>query len=69
MSRSTPIRLAALAVMLFALTLLTARVVRDQPAPSAAALEHQVAMSEITVPVEIIEVGEDPAVLEIRVQP
>ena len=55
--------------MLFALTLLTARVVRDQPAPSAAALEHQVAMSEITVPVEIIEVGEDPAVLEIRVQP
>ncbi|MEP4079251.1 hypothetical protein [Haloferula sp.] len=68
-SRSTPLRLMAFAVMLLALTLATVRSVKSHRAPVASSPEHQMVLSEITIPVEIIEAGEAPAVLEVRVQP
>ncbi|MEM1084727.1 MAG: hypothetical protein AAGI48_11515 [Verrucomicrobiota bacterium] len=64
MSRSTPIRLAALAALLFALTLLATHVRNDKVEPPQAS---SVQVVQIMVPVEIIEAGEDPARVEIRV--
>jgi len=55
--------------MLFALTFATIRVVGGQRSRSAASIDATVSRTEFTVPVEIIETGENPATVEVRVQP
>lgn len=69
MSRSTPIRLMVLALTLFALTFATIRVVGGQQSQPSSSLDTKMALREITIPVEIIETGEAPATVEVRVQP
>ena len=69
MSRFTPVRLTALAVMLFSLTFATIRMVRNEASSRSGDRESQVALGVITVPVEIIEAGKDPAVRQIHVEP
>lgn len=65
MSGSSPIRLAVLAALLLALTMVTARSLRSDGGGQPERTPGQVV--QITVPVEIIETGEDPAVLEVEV--
>ncbi len=69
MPPSISIRLATLVLMLFALTFATIRVVGGQRSRSAASIDATVSRTEFTVPVEIIETGENPATVEVRVQP
>lgn len=69
MSPSTPIRLATLVLMLLVLTFVTIRVVGGQKSRSSTSMDATVSLREFTIPVEIIETGEDPATVEVRVQP
>lgn len=69
MSRPTPIWLAVFASLLLALTIATIRAERGHEASSRSVSDHSMVLGEIMVPVEVIETGEDPAVMKIRVQP
>ncbi|MGB6221011.1 hypothetical protein [Haloferula sp.] len=69
MSPSSSVKIGVFFILLFALTLASVRVLRGGSSSSEMVMESSVLRAELTVPVVIIEVGEDPALLEVRVQP
>ena len=69
MSRPSPTRLMAFGVTLLALTYTTIHVLDGSKKRSTSSMEANLALGEITIPVEVIETGEAPATVEVRVQP
>ncbi len=67
--RNTGIALICVALSVVGLKVLAVRVADDESVPSSVAVVPAAGRGELTIPVEIVEFGEEPRLHQVRVSP